>query len=490
MRKLVFVIFVLLSNTEIVFSQLPFFDSSYVIVSSPNHDFKNPVYMHNRGIAFPIYNKDYLLYEKKNGNTSNIVVRKFNYNGYDPEVMVTNDTGIQNINPSIAGDLYNGFIIMWQSNKNGNWDIFYSFMDTSGIVSSPIPLTNTPSEERNPTTSGAYLHNSIFAFEENNDIKVIRFRLADSSFYGDTNITTHLNDSCRKPIIMGGSVGAISYEVHNGNSIRLHSRRYWNADTAIVWQTEWINSQPGNQLNYTYSYAGSDYLSYSYDTLGGRNVLFARPDYSNFYLMTNEQGNSFNGKSMLFPIITDGGIPFEVFSYLNIMNDSLSVKVRNGNFNPDQRKFYLGNSSTRSKSNVSYPIFHLNFYKIRVVWEQVINGRMALVESYTINFLNNLTNISNNAPVTFSLHQNYPNPFNPETKIKFEIPLSVRGEKAEVRLSVYDVSGKEVRVLVNSELSPGVYEYSFDGTGLGSGVYFYKLQSGNFVETRRMVLVK
>jgi hypothetical protein len=100
-------------------------------------------------------------------------------------------------------------------------------------------------------------------------------------------------------------------------------------------------------------------------------------------------------------------------------------------------------------------------------------------------------------PKSFRLHQNYPNPFNPETKIRFEIPLSVRGQKSEVKLSVYDVSGKEVRMLVNNELAPGVYEYSFDGTGLGSGVYFYriavhsdKLQSGYFYETRRMVLVK
>jgi len=93
-------------------------------------------------------------------------------------------------------------------------------------------------------------------------------------------------------------------------------------------------------------------------------------------------------------------------------------------------------------------------------------------------------------PESFSLHQNYPNPFNPETKIKFEIPLSGRGQKSEVRLSVYDISGKEIGTLVNNELAPGVYEYSFDGAGLGSGVYFYKLQSGDFVETRRMVLVK
>ena len=99
-------------------------------------------------------------------------------------------------------------------------------------------------------------------------------------------------------------------------------------------------------------------------------------------------------------------------------------------------------------------------------------------------------NISSEIPESYTLHQNYPNPFNPVTRIRFEIPSGVRGERSEVRLSVFDVTGREVAELVKGELQAGVYEYEFDGTGLGSGVYFYKLQSGEFSETRRMVLVK
>ena len=105
--------------------------------------------------------------------------------------------------------------------------------------------------------------------------------------------------------------------------------------------------------------------------------------------------------------------------------------------------------------------------------------------------------ISSEIPERFLLHQNYPNPFNPVTRIRFEIPSGVRGERSEVRLVVFDVAGREVAELVNGELQAGVYEYEFDGAGLSSGVYFYriavhsdKLQSGEFSETRRMVLVK
>jgi photosystem II stability/assembly factor-like uncharacterized protein len=93
--------------------------------------------------------------------------------------------------------------------------------------------------------------------------------------------------------------------------------------------------------------------------------------------------------------------------------------------------------------------------------------------------------ISTEIPSGFSLHQNYPNPFNPTTRIKFDIPKA-----SLVRLTVYDILGRQVAELVNENLNAGVYEYSWSGAELSSGIYFYKLQAGDFVETRRMVLIK
>lgn len=101
-----------------------------------------------------------------------------------------------------------------------------------------------------------------------------------------------------------------------------------------------------------------------------------------------------------------------------------------------------------------------------------------------------ITPISSEIPASFRLGQNYPNPFNPTTKIRFEIPSSVRGEKSKVKLSIFDIAGKEVAKLVNQGLSTGVYEYEFSGAHLSSGMYFYRLEAGNFVETRKMVLIK
>ncbi len=101
------------------------------------------------------------------------------------------------------------------------------------------------------------------------------------------------------------------------------------------------------------------------------------------------------------------------------------------------------------------------------------------------------TGISNNStPVEFKLGQNYPNPFNPVTKIKFEIPSIVNGELSIVNLKVFDLLGREVVTLVNEKLSAGNFEVEFDGSNLSSGIYFYRLEAGNFSETKRMILLK
>ncbi len=99
-----------------------------------------------------------------------------------------------------------------------------------------------------------------------------------------------------------------------------------------------------------------------------------------------------------------------------------------------------------------------------------------------------VTSLSQNyqsTPEKFQLHQNFPNPFNPSTIIRFDLVRS-----GYIRLSVYDISGKRLSVLINESLSPGSYEYNFNADNLPSGVYFYKIETESFTETKRMVLIK
>ncbi len=96
-----------------------------------------------------------------------------------------------------------------------------------------------------------------------------------------------------------------------------------------------------------------------------------------------------------------------------------------------------------------------------------------------------MNQISSVIPDGYRLYQNYPNPFNPRTIISYQLKVS-----SIVNLNVYDVSGKIVATLLNQKQNSGSYSIEFDGSNLSSGTYFYRLETGDFVETKRMVLLK
>jgi len=96
-----------------------------------------------------------------------------------------------------------------------------------------------------------------------------------------------------------------------------------------------------------------------------------------------------------------------------------------------------------------------------------------------------IQNISSEIPSSYSLSQNYPNPFNPTTKIQFKLP-----KNNYVTLKIYDALGREAATLVNEKLAPGTYEVDWNGSNYPSGVYFYRLMTDNFSETKKMLMIK
>ena len=135
----------------------------------------------------------------------------------------------------------------------------------------------------------------------------------------------------------------------------------------------------------------------------------------------------------------------------------------------------------QTHSSLDYSIFSIHFFDAN-------NG--GLVEDYggiyhTTNGGVHVNNISTEIPTFYSLSQNYPNPFNPSTSIEFDVVQS-----ADVKISVFDIYGKEINVLVNERLQAGRYKTEWNGTGHSSGVYFYRMQSGNFLQTKQMILLK
>ena len=90
-----------------------------------------------------------------------------------------------------------------------------------------------------------------------------------------------------------------------------------------------------------------------------------------------------------------------------------------------------------------------------------------------------------NLPTEFRLDQNYPNPFNPLTTMQYLIP-----QVSHVTIKVYDIIGKEIKTLVNEEKLAGKYVVQFDGSNFSSGVYFYQMRAGEFIDTKKFILLK
>src|SRR4030095_9180920 len=204
-----------------------------------------------------------------------------------------------------------------------------------------------------------------------------------------------------------------------------------------------------------------------------------------------------NGKIQFFPIIrVDEGGGLNVIYYDNRQasdstvdvyisrstdggNSWFDYRVSDHRFKPKSPSGSPGNMGDNigitSGNGKLYPVWMSDHSGVFQVWS-------AIIDYNTIG----IKQISTEVPKNFTLRQNYPNPFNPATKIRFAIPAN--GEN--VSLSVFDITGKEVKMLIDQQMKPGEYEVDFDGTGLGSGVYFYILKAGSFIESKKMILVK
>jgi len=140
--------------------------------------------------------------------------------------------------------------------------------------------------------------------------------------------------------------------------------------------------------------------------------------------------------------------------------------------------FKEGSGTTSEPQNYSYTDYLLD------IESKVIFYRLKQIDfdgSYKFSDRIEVTVV----PVEFSLSQNYPNPFNPSTKISYQIPIN-----SFVSLKIYDAIGNELAVLVDQQKSAGEYEVEFDASKLGSGVYFYTLTAGDFIQSKKMILIK
>jgi hypothetical protein len=181
----------------------------------------------------------------------------------------------------------------------------------------------------------------------------------------------------------------------------------------------------------------------------------------------------------------------EFINYNLVLIDNITGEILGTLLNINQSKNLIEN-----KKNIGYKVNISNIGNREVVLKLIekdnLNGEYSFLKIHGSENLimqkssfEEISLNSNNPIKNYSLNQNYPNPFNPSTNIHYELP-----NNGLVTLKVYDELGREVKTLVNQYQTKGRYDINFNADNLASGIYFYRLQSGNFISTKKMLLLK
>ncbi|MCB0728493.1 MAG: T9SS type A sorting domain-containing protein [Ignavibacteriae bacterium] len=294
---------------------------------------------------------------------------------------------------------------------------------------------------------------------------------------------------------VGTSVGESGFTQLNGLSIRpSNNELYASISNSPVTQLVRINSTSGDAYN-TSPIPIADIRAIAFDLndllycsstngkLYSYNVTSGDTNYIGSTGITNLFGLSINPvNGSLWGINVTGNV------YKINKLDASSAAIGSTGNSPNTAMAF-------DKNGVLYGLAGIGSQLNRLISIDTTNGAGTLIGT-NIGFASanglaispdivGIQNITTGIPERYELYQNYPNPFNPSTSIKFDIPKTEK-----VQLIVYNMLGKEITKLVNERLVAGTYEYKFDASSLSSGVYFYRLASGNLSFTKRMLLIK
>ena len=172
----------------------------------------------------------------------------------------------------------------------------------------------------------------------------------------------------------------------------------------------------------------------------------------------------------------------------------VAVSVIGSNGNPDNLYSVTGSNGSYQITNVDAGSYVISADKIGFNSSTLNNVNIdyssGVFDSNNSNLVlsvNSITEVETHAslPSNFELGQNYPNPFNPSTVIKYSIPFN-----SFVQIKVFDVIGREINTLVKGQMNAGTYNITLNADNMPSGIYFYRIEAGNFVQTKKMILLK
>jgi hypothetical protein len=411
---------------------------------------------------------------------------------WSSDIRLTNDIGWSDYPTiSVSGSIVH---IAWRDTKDGNTEIYYKRSTNGGINwEADTRLSNNPAYSDKPSMSVSGSNVFVVWSDERDVHSEIYFKKSTNggiSWGQETRLTNSSYHAWAPSVSISGSVILAAWERYYNYRTTIYYIRSndggitWGPETLLSNETIWNNElstsmsglfvhivcwefRNGNSDIY-YKRSSDGGLSWDLDlNLSNTSAIKYYPSVSvsNSMIHTVWQENTPEGYEIFYRRSTNNGVSWEA------------------------KKRLTNEPDTSERPSVS-----ASDSSVHVVWTDYRDSNPQIYYKRNLNGNVGVENLSKRIPNKYSLYQNYPNPFNPVTKIKFDIaghppyPPS-KGEKM-VTLKVYDILGKEIQTLVNEQLQPGSYEVTFDRSNLPSGVYFYQLKTGDFVATKKLILLK
>jgi predicted acyl esterase len=363
----------------------------------------------------------------------------------------------------------------WHENFFNEWFYYWLYNIDNGILTRPkfhYAFTTFPE------TSGmwSFVHDSSAVWPPSGagNLKLYFRTNSSLSTAPGTNSSTYENlaNSVSRNLTMQTAVNEEFTGTAFRNSFKKATRVY---QTPVLTQDVKMLGTPQVGLEYLSNAAECQFNFQIYEVSGTRTKLVTRVNYTDRKNIINTRKNTIFGGLSHGHIFKAGNRIKIIVTNLDTAPDDTTFLGTNPHVLPD-----LKNGTSRiyytNKSFINLPI--------QLTGTSLLGDNIFSTETGSPDIV---TQENTETPKDFSLRQNYPNPFNPTTVINYSIPYN-----SYVTLKVYDISGKEVATLVNNQAAPGNYSVSFNANAynLSSGIYFYKIVAGNFINVKKLTLIK
>lgn len=441
---------------------------------------------------------EFLVFERwTNVNTSQICVLKIGMDGViDPVKYLTLENS-EKRNPSISydysyspGSHLKNSLVLWEQKYNNRWNIYGCFY-RNNVWSNSFAVDTTNVDMSMPRSLCLDSTNFIIVYQKVNDIFLKKLNTTTQQILLDTNLTFSEQSNCRNAFVSRQNRIAVSYEKEKPNNEFAIEFQEFNTVPALV--NKDTTAYSGNNINNGFANFWEGLTSiFSSNRLGNYNLYYRKignvslPSQDSLFVDRNSHLNNFD--SYFFPLVFDqNGFGYTYHSGAHILREQDSVKIKFSNFRVLRDSTVVGDTSVDCSLTINNGIKFGQSYDI-IVWcvfnKDTVEGSILYARRNLV-ITGGIEQIGNEIPSKLSLYQNYPNPFNPETKIKFNVPVA-----GKITLSIYDVLGNEFERLVDEILPGGQFEITWNAGNYPSGIYFYKLSSDNFSQTKKMILLK